>query len=424
MNPLTRLLGDDDCRSVVNALASLAAELGVTVERLLEAMIEFWLQVPATVDDETLATQASLLAAMLEPGASLFDRDIIAGAARPAGPASGSRVRNGRRLKTGDDPVASAGTYTTPRQVVDILTGATALPQIEGETFTTLVKLDHGAMGHDSEEEAVESTGRLLKELSARTSRRRVKTQSYSGELEGLVAGQQLSGTFSGWTASGRVRKNGLNRISLLTSAEGQFTSFMVLALPGHLIESTRNWLFHEWIPIHGNGSQSDSVPVTFDADVPKSARGRMSRHWALVRKLWSGVDPNAMIGGDYLFARLGLTRRDLRPSGPITGRRFNMSQSIAPAALDACRLGGMPILSAWNDRAWDALFAGWELSEHEDRKKEHRRRAEQAAELSASYGRSEGTLEGIALDNRLRSIRAGWAWDAHERPHSWPTWW
>ena len=198
----------------------------------------------------------------------------------------------------------------------------------------------------------------------------------------------------------------------------------MVLALPGHLIESTRNWLFHEWIPIHGNGSQSDSVPVTFDADVPKSARGRMSRHWALVRKLWSGVDPNAMIGGDYLFARLGLTRRDLRPSGPITGRRFNMSQSIAPAALDACRLGGMPILSAWNDRAWDALFAGWELSEHEDRKKEHRRRAEQAAELSASYGRGAGTLEDIALDNRLRSIRAGWAWDAHERPHSWPTWW
>ena len=426
MNRLTRLLGDDDCTGVVNALASVAAELGITVERLLEAMIEFWLHVPDTVDDHSLAIWASQLAAKLEPGTSLFESHKSALPPRPAAPfsAQGSRVRNGRCPTPAGNPMASAETYTTTRQVIDILTGATALPQIEGETFTTLVKLDHGLLGQNSEEEAVHFTSRSLKELSARVSRRRKQVPSDSGDFTNRVAGQPPLGTLSDGNASGRVRKIGLNRISLLTSADGHFTSFIVLALPGHLIESTRNWLFHEWIPIHDNGSKSDLVPVTFDAEVPKSARGRMNRHWALVRKLCSGVNPDAMINGDYLFARLGLTRRELRPSGAITGRRFNMSQSIAPAALDACRLDGMPILSALSDRAWEALFAGWELAEHDDRKKEYRRRTEQIAEIYASYGQGTGKLEGIALDNQLRSIRARWAWDAHERPHSWPTWW
>lgn len=430
MKLLTRLLGDADCIRVVNALAALAAELGVSVEVLLEAMTEFWLQVPETVDDHSLAIWASQLAAKLEPGTNLFERDMMAGANGPAGPAAsvpapGSRVRNGRRLAPADSQATKSGIYTTTRQVADILMGATTLPQLIGETFTALVKVDHGLMVQNSEEEAVEFTGRLLKELSARTSRRHVKLETDAGELKGLVRpGQSPPYDLFGGTASGRARKIGLNRISLLTSTDGQFTSSMVLALPSHLIESTRNWLFHEWLPFNGDGAQSDRGPVTFDAEVLKPVRGRMNRHWALVRKLLSGVDPDAMIDGHYLFARLGLTRRELRPSGPITGRRFNMSQSIAPAALDACRLGGMPVLSAWNDRAWDALFAGWELAEHQDRKKEHHRRAEQLSELYASYGQGIGKLEGIALDNQLRSIRARWAWDAHERPHSWPTWW
>ena len=426
MKTLPILLGDTDCRAAVNALAELAARLGQPVENLLEAMTEYWLNVPDTVDDQSLAVWAAHLTAKLQTGSGLFEQHLSHVLLTTSAP---SRVRTSRVCLTGGTAPADGSSnrfevFTTTRQIRDIKIAATALPQITGETFTAVLKLDHAAAGHKNEEEAVAFMGRLLKELSARTSRRRGRPKLNQDDRAGIQSDPMLLGSAPAEPKLERATKMGLNRISMLTSADGQYSSTAVLALPDHLIESTRNWLFNEWLPSQLCGSLSQVPPATFEAEVRPLAPGRMKRHWALVRNLWVGVDPGAVIEGDYLFSRLGLRRRELRPPGAISGRRFNMSQSITSSALEAVKQQGMPILSAWDDRAWHALFTGWELAEHEDRLKELSRRAEQLAKVQATYGQGTTKLDLIAFESRLRSVRAGWAWTAHARPHSWEIWW
>lgn len=395
MNALLEvILADEDCNRVTGALAARAAELDQRVEELLAAMIDFWLAVPDSVDERSLKVWAAQFASRLATGTDLVSLPVIG--RNPALPVPGrrpgSRIRSSNREHSFAGGAAKRPTFTTFRQVAEICAASSAVPQLSGETFTLCITIDHGGMKHPDEKGAIKMVGGLVKQLSELTGRLR---PDHNG---------------------------GFNRITFLERrADGQIRSTILAALPEFLIEPATRWLCERWLPSRVSG-QSPVLPLKIDADCPRTSRGKMNRHWGLVRRLWTGVDPEAMIDGDYLFSRLGLRRQQLALPGDISGRRYNLSQSISPSSLRRQGLQGMALLSAWDDRAWTELFSGWELGEHQDRQAEERRQADEIAELERSYG--PGALDKIALEARITSARSRWPWDARDRRRNWQGWW
>lgn len=133
--------------------------------------------------------------------------------------------------------------------------------------------------------------------------------------------------------------------------------------------------------------AQTSKQAVDIVIKAPTQTRSAASWQWDRVQYITKGMNPD-LTGRDLetgqlrpLFELLGQKENFRRPAGIIPFRkRVGGSSSIWKGAQAKLTKQGMPILSAFGDRAWpylrlDAATLGWEVKEHEARKAERSRR-------------------------------------------------
>lgn len=135
----------------------------------------------------------------------------------------------------------------------------------------------------------------------------------------------------------------------------------------------------------HCAQTSKQAVDIVFKA--PTQTRSAASWQWDRVQYITKGMNPD-LTGRDLetgqlrpLFELLGQKENFRRPAGIIPFRkRVGGSNRIWKGAQAKLTTQGMPILSAFGDRAWpylrlDAAALGWEVKEYEAREAERSRR-------------------------------------------------
>jgi len=95
-------------------------------------------------------------------------------------------------------------------------------------------------------------------------------------------------------------------------------------------------------------------------------------------------------------------------PTGTVhCAKRRGASKSLCPPAQRIAAAERMPFLSALEDRAWQALDRGWELSEHRDRAAEVQRRHEEEGRVRGLFAgddeMSRARCAQVAKNRQLR---------------------
>jgi DNA polymerase III subunit gamma/tau len=354
------------------------------------------------INPQVLTDRASLLARMMR-----FHRAVNSG---PGGNGSQSpgpspvalapmkreyRARSARRPGVPGQG-AQDHVYLSSVQVERLYDAATFLPQEHGLLFNTLVHLDHGALGIVDENLATELVSKLTHELSLRC-----KVWSHGAKAHWLY-----------------VHRN---------TGCGIQTD-IVLHLPPEALDRVAVWLnarMEQWFEEGAHGWVLDAAN---SARANGWQKNRVQRHWALVRKLWGGLDPDVEEWGRGrrrvpLLDLLGVRSEDRKPVGGVR-RAIGSSRSLAPSRRQSAAERRMALLSALKDDAWEALFSGWELDEFRDREAERVRRQEARERVELEYPMSSNPLEARARETALASLEASWPIDPKSRLRSWKGWW
>ncbi|GGJ36257.1 hypothetical protein CDQ92_10635 [Sphingopyxis bauzanensis] len=354
---LDLLLDEAECQRIVAGIGWRAEKLGIELEVLLDEVLEFWTFQPLRMDEAALgAHMARFNDLFLMDRPFPRDRTGIALRLATARDAAEFRSSRGRRRppawRTGDTAEATdPAEYLSERQVRELYEAATFMVQRHRRTFNACLTLDHNALGIVEDKKAADLVSDLLRELGLR---------------------------LQDWArSSGAPEQADLHRISFLERGrEGGLRSTVLLHLPGFAADPARHWIFERFL------ARRCTVGETWHSEWLRvqhvdEARGALAVHWALLRTLWRGTDPGIVVEGEPLVERLKVARRERRPAGKITQRRFGLSQGLSKAARtgEAELLGAH--LSAYTDGAWSWLFSRWEWAEAEKRKKARMRLAE-----------------------------------------------
>ena len=138
----------------------------------------------------------------------------------------------------------------------------------------------------------------------------------------------------------------------------------------------------------------------------------RIASHLKLLRRLVGGLDPSVYdwIGGERrrLLDILKVPEPMRHSAGPrLFAKRWGRSHSLSKHAIAAT----LPVLSAFDDRAWDWLDEGWELDEYGDRRRAKRQMEVEARELARSSAMSLFDVESSGLSGG-------------RNPYIWPRYW
>ena len=163
----------------------------------------------------------------------------------------------------------------------------------------------------------------------------------------------------------------------------------------------------------------------------PRSAllNARLRFHWSSVRAQMRGLDPAILERSSLgelapLIEPLRVPKR-LRSAtgGAECPKIFGTSQTLSPQARKEAALNSMDFLSAWDDRAWSALYIGWELSEHADRVREKERREGKKEKIPPSF-LLICSWEATELRMNLKKLEASFPSKPKSRPRLWRGWW
>ena len=127
---------------------------------------------------------------------------------------------------------------------------------------------------------------------------------------------------------------------------------------------------------------------------------------------------------GLALVDLLKVPSRTRRKVGKIAGRRYNLSQSIGEQAQRAAKASGMPHLSAWREGAWEQIFEGWELKEHQTRTDLAKRRSYEIGQLEAELRANGDPLHHRSISLVIENKRKNWNIDPKSWPRNWVGWW
>lgn len=298
------------------------------------------------------------------------------------------------------DPVRVSDTPAGNLTVVQaeyLYNAATYLAQEHGLLFNTHLHLEHAALGIVDEAAASVMVSKLTHQLSLR--------------VQDWAAGSSAHWLY----VHGRT-------------AQGLFSD-LAIHLPPEGLDRIAKWLDRHF---------AAAVDINRDRwllDAAKSERAggwqtnRVQRHWYIVRKLWGNVDPDILewdLTGRRkpLLDLLDVKKADRKQLEFWRGDRvLGSSRSLGPNRQRKAAARGMAFLSALRDDAWAAMFSGWELSEHIDRRSEKERRQE-AAELIAVEYPGTSPLEVQARQAALSALEQSWDSDPKLRLRSWQGWW
>ena len=289
--------------------------------------------------------------------------------------------------------------YLDQKQAEYIYSAATFLPQQYGLLFNASITIDHASFGLDEKEGA-----RLLSDFTHQLS---------------LRVRQWGQGDLAHW-----IYVNSLDGERLVS----EVVLHMPLSCLDRAAEWASDWFEKKWPNVKTNGEHSR-------LDLPRptvrsSSTAQLKRHWKLVRGLWSGVNPKIEDWDEKgrrvpLFQLLGVYRSQSRKLGELGSmRRLGSSGSLGPKEQGKCEEGGMPFLSCFADKAWSAMFSGWELNEFADRKTEREQRSQAQERLQMEWEGMSGTVAALQREKAMQELKNSWPKTPQERLRSWPGWW
>lgn len=160
---------------------------------------------------------------------------------------------------------------------------------------------------------------------------------------------------------------------------------------------------------------------IRLETILPRKERDAF--HWGVVRDMLDALPPDIEVTDrdlnlTPLRTLLGLKQRPFRDPSIAPLPLVRSSGLLDRATLRPVQESGSALLSAFADRAWDMVFAGWEIKEHEDRQREVRRREQQLLDLVIQY---EDLGE---RERQSELLRQTWPSDPHAMRRSWTPWW
>jgi DNA polymerase-3 subunit gamma/tau len=206
------------------------------------------------------------------------------------------------------------------------------------------------------------------------------------------------------------------------------FSTTVVAYIPESFAELVDEWLFESFLPRRFDPALLRDA-VRLRTTHYGSLEWRLRRHQHLMRTLCRGVDPKIRVwhNGERraLIDVLKIPRRFREPFGvlQLTQRR-RVSETIGAGTQGGTRLDRLAPLSAFADEAWDHLWTGWEIREHQDRERERKLRANAIAKINLRWSDSAGELQDQARRAELDQVRASFPDDPRERVRSWVGWW
>ncbi len=380
------LLDPEQCREIVAGLAKRAAWLGVSDVEMFDQVLDFWSFLPGEITDLELETQAIRFHDRLVLGlgqnapADLRSAREALGQLRK-GPQSRKYLKHAPKWAL----PGSRGEYISAQQAQEIYEAATFLMQRYGVTFNAWVEIRHAELGIDTDSAAAELMSALGREL---------------GQLLKSWAGSDAKGNGSGL----------LHRIMVHErQPKAGLVSSMVLHVPEGFEARVEAWIFDKFLSRHAPQSWGLDRARSFGFDPHRKRSGQVDAHWALVQRLWRGLDPETRVGSDALIDLLGVPARSRRPAGLVSGRRFAVSQSLSVGKQLEEGDAYLAHLSAWRDQAWKHVLTGWELDVHEERERQLSERAKFAAEVEQDLAKTSDSMTRQNLVSLRGNVALGW---------------
>jgi len=202
----------------------------------------------------------------------------------------------------------------------------------------------------------------------------------------------------------------------------------LVAYVPEELGDGAEEWLFDSFLANRiGNPLPKSAVQMRITRY--ENNVWRVRRHVQLMRMLCRSVDPNIKVrdGGERraLIDALSIAERLRERFAALeASQRRRVSETIGEQEQRTAKDNRLAPLSAFGDKAWPALFTGWELMEHRDRQreKEERGRAEMKIRLEWPEGDKR---QNQVRKTALARLRASWPQDPQRRrDRSWKGWW
>ncbi len=371
--PFEGLLDEKVCGEIVAHLERRAQWLGISVEILFDQILEFWLMPAENWTEREIVVHVLRFHDRLssgQPDDMLPDLGAKPVSQKKAEPIWASPRR---RLSMRLPDAGRRREFMTGAQAEQIYDAATFVMQRYGICFNSSIQIQEDDL-----------------------------SQEYGSAFSALVSEftRQLEQNMGRWSArSGSAQDVAtLHRISVFEQPPAQSASTtIVFHCPSDLQDRARMWVERFWRARMPGAFRKSEMSFTPDS---RKSTGRVRVHWALVRLLWRGVDPDLMADGSALIDRLAVPESQRRPCGEITGKRLAISQGLSSASrLNEARHYGTP-LSAMESGNWERMFAGWELPLFAEREKRLIEHASACAQLDHDIANAEDSLTEQNLTN------------------------
>lgn len=372
--------------TIVNDMKVRALRAGLTEEQLWLAAIDFW--APAAI-----VTSASLVADTIK-FAGLLNKAPSLSTPAPAHRLQKRRVRFRKPQAT--KGAGNSPDYWSRGTVAAVFDAASVLPQLFGVHFNTLIVLRHDLLGRDEAHGPLEASD-LIHEAAQQLRR---------------LAGKQ-------------ARLHSIYR-HRKTERDG-FTTAVICHIPPLWADAMRDWI--DGFIERRFGTRLDRRAVHIRMTEHPDTKCQIRRHWRLVRGLASALDPTLEIVHEgrrrWLVDLLGVPRVLRHPGQALSlAQRYRVSETIGVSAQARARRERMDCLSAFRDQAWSALTTGWELAEHDERRRELDERDQKRAVIMAHWPEGRDPLHDEVREVELERLRSSWPEDPRQRPRSWRGWW
>lgn len=397
-SPHEALLPDPpQCSGILASFEARREHIGLTLAQLTDQLLLFWGELAMPSSAAALEIMATRCHEMLEglrlhaPVHSSWQPSIMRTLTAEQ---TAKLIDEAGAVSRGLPPRAEKA-YIDKSQAQDIYEAATFQLQEYGRPFNLCISINHHALNQESDQES-SHFARTMGHALSKTLHAKMTTAGWDGETFFPV----------------------FNRIAYHERGEAGVYSTIIGHISPDLFEFAEDWLRQTHLPRFVEGKVSRRA-IAFDAHDMGRGQAGIGRHWMLVRRLWRGIDPSFHVKGTPLLDLLGVPAMDRNPCGVFLGRRYNLSRGIAESAHQRLRDEQMGHLSAFEDRAWDWMFTGWELDEHRSRIEEKRTRLKRRVEIAEE---ASGNAEREA--RLLARMRAECAVDPRDRARSWEGWW
>lgn len=402
-NAFSLLFSDADCQSMVDGFRQRADVLKTDNVTLFDEILEYWAYLPARVTEPVFENLLVRFHDMLTLEQKAGTMPALHGGSKASAPpvrsSQSNRVlRHVPMWRVSPEEAANISEfYISARQAADIYEASTFMIQQYGTTFNACILIDHDCLGIRKDRDAIGLVSSLSRELALR---------------------------WADWSPAGsKSTERGPHRICFHERREdGSLLSQIILHVPIEFEGSVRRWLngFFGRLPEFATHTEA----VAIDIQPLINPRGRMARHWDLLRGAWGGLSTEWRMEGHALVDLLKVPSRTRRKVGKIAGRRYNLSQSIGEQAQRAAKASGMPHLSAWREGAWEQIFEGWELKEHQTRTDLAKRRSYEIGQLEAELRANGDPLHHRSISLVIENKRKKWNIDPKSWPRNWVGWW